>query len=128
MGVSVFAFILSGSAMLWWTVKRESVRHDWPLAWDVADLAGGFIAGVVYFVLVRPLVVFDPAHGVTANPDLFMFRSSVVFAFGAFLGFWVSSMYVEQETERELPASLDPLEERVYEMQLGWVPFAGPRK
>lgn len=122
----VTVFLLLGSSLLWWTVKREAVRHDWPLLWDVADLVGGMVSAVACYALVRPLVVFRPSQGVTTDPALFALRSAAAFGFAMFLGFWVASMYVEAETERGLPASLDPLEERVYEMHLGWVPFDAP--
>lgn len=124
---AITAFLFAGSALVWWTMKRECVRHDWPLMWDVADLAAGLVGAIACFVLVRPLIVYRATAQNPVDPTVFAARSAAAFGLALFLGFWLASMYVEKETDRELPATLDPIEERVYETHFAIVPVVGPR-
>lgn len=106
----VLAFAIPASfsvaGAVWLSLKVRSARLDRPRLWTLADVVGAVVA----IVLAAPVVVIF-----SARDPLWQFQVLAVYGVAMLLGFYTWSAGLEAEQVIETPASLQPVDERIWE-------------
>lgn len=121
--IAAFGISLVSIACFWSALKRLSVildREDW---WDLADLVIGPVAFLAFFSLQLALREYrvDAGHGVPYT--VFAFRRAALFGFATIVAAWLVSVWLETEFDVDVPESLEPIERRIWNIHLGWIPL-----
>lgn len=119
---SVACLVYLGSmGLFWWTAKRMARLLDRPHLWDAADGVVGALTGILFYPISLPLMVFDGSQGISTSPELLALRNAAALALGMTIAFVYLSMFVEKHLDwQEVPASLEPIEDRVWDNQMCW--------
>lgn len=112
----------------WWATKHAAIEFDRPGLWDGADLAFGCVAAVAIFGLQLGVVAYEPTVMMGTPVWLIALRSAAITVWQVPLILWFLSVIIEKETKIRVPASLEPIEDRVWNRQLCWVPLEDPRE
>jgi len=113
--------ISSWAAGKWLTCDLD--KPDW---WDLLDALAGAAGAVIVAIYTYAIVALDPAGPGFGPIWAYAVRNGAAFGWATFLSCWLASIWIETESEISVPPSLEPIEQRAYEIHLGWAPFVSP--
>jgi len=115
--------IVVGVSSLWLAAKWLSVlvdRGDW---WDLADFAAGALGGVAVFALLITVRGFQSGAANGIPRWTVPLRDAALVAYALGLGFWMASAWIETDLDVDVPDDLEPMEDRIWAVHLGWIPI-----
>jgi len=115
---AMFFCILSS---FWVAGKYLAVTLDHPGLWDGTDLGVGILSALLMFPS-QMLILSYSETGSGPAIWMFAFRRAGIALYAMTLWYWYLSIGIEKETDFSVPESLRPIEERAWELHLGWMP------
>jgi len=105
----------------WIAAKHLAVTIDHPGLWDFADFGVGILSALLMFPS-QMLILSYSETGSGPAIWMFAFRRAGIALYAMTLWYWYLSIGIEKETDFSVPESLRPIEERAWELHLGWMP------
>jgi hypothetical protein len=119
---ALMPLLIGTVTMFWAATKHLAVVLDRPDVWDGADLGGGVLGAVAMIPTQMLVVAVD--QSVATPVWLLATRRAAMMLWGLTLLFWMGSIWIETETAFGVPESLRPINERCWDVHLGWIPGA----